>query len=336
MKIILLDGHSFCYRAFYAIRELRNSKGEPTNAVYGFITMLEKLLKEIEPEGVAVTFDMKGPTFRHKLYENYKIQRPPMPEDLIVQIPLIKKVVEAMNIPIYQKEGFEADDVMATLAKKLEAEGHEVFIVTGDKDALQLVSAKVKVLNPQKDNFIYDEKAVKARFGVEPKRVVEIMALMGDASDNIPGVPGIGDKTASKLIVEYGTLEGVLKNIPNIQGDRLRENLEKYKDQARLSKELATIDPKVPIEIDWNGLKRREPDADELATIYQALEFRTLLKNLPVNEEKNADDPTLHYFLIEDEPSFLQLKEKLSHRKLWAFDFETTGTEPLTAWPIGI
>src|SRR3989338_5548546 len=144
MKFLLVDGNSFCYRAFYAIRELRSSKGEPTNAIYGFITMLEKILKDVDPDGVAVAFDMKGPTFRHARYDQYKIQRAPMPEDLVLQMPLIKEVVQAMNIALYEKEGFEADDVIATLCRELEKKGHEVFIVTGDKDMLQLVNKKTK------------------------------------------------------------------------------------------------------------------------------------------------------------------------------------------------
>jgi len=336
MKFILLDGNSFCYRAFYAIRDLKTSKGEPTNAVYGFITMLEKMLKDLSPDGVAATFDLKGPTFRHKRYKDYKIQRPPMPDDLVSQIPIIKEVVRAYNIPVFEKEGYEADDVIATLAKKLEKNGHEVLIATADKDILQLVNKKIKVVNPQKDNFIYDEAAVKARFGVEPKRVVEIMALMGDASDNIPGVPGIGDKTASKLIVEFGTLEGVLKNIDKIKGEKLKENLSKYEDQARLSRELAEIDSDVPLDIDLDTLKHREPDLEKLTALYQRLEFRSLLKNLPVDETKNSDDKSLKYHLIQDKKDFEKLKAALTKEKEWAFDFETTGTDPLRAEPVGI
>jgi DNA polymerase-1 len=336
MKIILLDGHSFCYRAFYAVRDLRNSKGEPTGAVFGFVTMLEKLLKEVEPDGVALTFDMRGPTFRHKRFEEYKIQRSPMPEDLVVQIPVIKEVVEAFNIPIYQKEGYEADDIMATIAKKLEKAGHEVYIVTGDKDALQLVTKKIKVLNPQKENFIYDEAAVKERFGVGPDRVVEIMALMGDASDNIPGVPGVGEKTAGKLILEFGSVEGVLKHLSQIKGDKLKENLERYKDQARLSHELARIDQEVPLEVDFDKLKKQPPDLEKLASLYKRLEFKTFLKHLPGAETKNADDQTLDYHLVRDEAGFEKLKGQLSKKKEWAFDFETTDTNPLVAEPIGI
>ena len=336
MKFVLLDGNSFCYRAFYAIQSLRNSKGQPTNAVYGFITMFEKLLKEVDPDGVAVTFDLKGPTFRHKAFEDYKIHRAPMPDDLVSQMPIIKEVVRALNIPIYEKEGYEADDVMATLAKKLKSLGHEVYIVTADKDALQLVDKKIKVLNPQKENFIYDEAEVKKRFGVEPKRVVEIMALMGDASDNIPGVPGIGDKTASKLIVEFGTLEEVLKNISKIKGDKIKENLSRHKEQARLSRRLAEIDQNVPLDFNLEKMKRAEPDAEKLAELYQALEFKSLLKNLTVPEEKNADDPGLHYSLVQDWPDLEKLKKRLSGEKEWAFDFETTGTDPLLAEPIGV
>ncbi|MBI2095346.1 MAG: DNA polymerase I [Candidatus Omnitrophica bacterium] len=336
MKYILVDGNSFCYRAFYAIRELRNSRGEPTNAVYGFVTMLEKLLKETAPDGAAVTFDLKGPTFRHKRYEAYKIQRPPMPEDLVRQIPVIKEAVRAFRIPIFEKEGYEADDVIATISRVLEKKGHEVFIVTGDKDALQLVSDKIKVLNPQKENFIYDEAAVRARYGVGPSGVVEIMALMGDASDNIPGVQGVGEKTAVKLIAEFGTLENVLKNIPAIKGDRLRENLETHREDARLSRELATVDCKVPIEVDEAALKLRGPDTEKLAGLYKTLEFRSLLKGIPGAEEKNADDKRLQYTLIQDRPSFEALKEKLSRAGEWALDFETTGTDPLEAEPVGI
>lgn len=336
MKFILIDGNSFCYRAFYAIRELRNSKGEPTNAVYGFITMLEKLVKAVRPDGVIVTFDMKGPTFRHTKYGEYKAQRAPMPEDLVLQMPVIKSVVEAMNIPVFEKQGFEADDVMATLAARLSKKSHDVFIVTGDKDALQLVDKKVKVLNPQKDNFIYDEAAVKQRFGVEPARVVEIMALMGDASDNIPGVPGVGEKTAMKLIEEFGTLEGVLKNLSKVKGEKLKESLDKFRDQARLSRELAEIHREVPLDIDPEKLECREPDIEKLSALYERLEFRSLLKALPGHSPKNADDSELDYHLVKTEKEFEVLKKELAKKKAWALDFETTGVDALTARPIGL
>ncbi len=336
MKFLILDGNSFCYRAFYAIRELRNSKGFPTNAVYGFITMTEKLLKDLKPDAVALTFDMKGPTFRHKQYADYKVQRKPMPDELILQMPVIKEAVAAFNIPIYQLQGFEADDLMATLAKKLTAAGHDVFLSTADKDALQLVTKKVKVVNPLKDNVVYDEAAVQDRFGVEPGRVVEIMALMGDASDNIPGVAGVGEVTAMKLIAEFGTLEKLYKDLSKVKGDKLRANLESQKEQAFLSRELATIDHDAPIEIDIDAMKRREPDTEKLAALYREMEFRTLLKNLPHAEEKNAADTTLDYTLITQKEDFGELVKQLSKKREWAFDFETTGVDAMTARPVGI
>ena len=336
MKFILLDGNSFCYRAFYAIRELRTSKGEPTNAVYGVITMLEKLLKELDPDGVAVAFDVKGPTFRHKRYEEYKIQRKPMPDELVSQMPLVKEVLAAMNVPIYEKQGYEADDVIATVAKKLKGAGHEVFIATGDKDMLQLVDKRTRVVNPQKENFVYDEAQVKKRFGVGPDRVVEVMALMGDASDNIPGVDGVGEVTAMKLIAEFGTLEGLYKHLDRVKSDRLRENLTASKDIAFLSRELATIDSEVPLEVRADDLVRREPDQERLVGLYRRFEFRTLLKHLPAAEEKNADDPELAYRLITDRDAFKELAGALAKKKEWAFDFETTDTNPLVARPVGI
>ncbi len=336
MKFILLDGNSFCYRAFYAIRDLRNSKGEPTNAIYGFITMLEKILKDVEPDGVAVTFDMKGPTFRHKQYDQYKIQRAPMPPELVTQMPLIKDVVRAMNVPIFEQEGFEADDMIGSLCRELSKKGHEVFIVTGDKDMLQLVTKKVKVLNPQKENIIYDEAHVKQRFGVGPEKVVDIMALMGDASDNIPGVEGIGEKTAVKLIGEFGSLEGVLKNVAKVKGDKLKENLVKFEKEARLSRELATIKDDVPLDLDIELLKRQEPDVEKLGALYQRFEFRTLMKNMPSAETKHADDKELHYTLIENEAGLEKLRKQLAKEDKWAFDFETTSVNPILCEPVGI
>ncbi len=336
MKFILLDGNSFCYRAFYAIRELRSTKGEPTNAIYGFITMLEKIVKDVQPDGLAVAFDLKGPTFRHKQYDQYKIQRAPMPEDLVFQMPLIKEVIRAMRIAIFEKEGFEADDMIGTLSRELAKKGHEVFIVTGDKDMLQLVTKKIKVLNPQKENIIYDEAHVKQRFGVGPEKVVEIMALMGDTSDNIPGVEGIGEKTAVKLIGEFGSLEGVLKNVAKVKGDKLKENLVKFEKEARLSRELATIKEDVPLDLDVEKLKCCDPDTEKLGALYQRFEFRTLMKNMPNTEPKHKDDTELRYTLVDDEAEFEKLRKKLAKEPMWAFDFETTDVNPILAEPVGI
>ncbi len=346
MKYILLDGNSFCYRAFYAIRDLRTSKGEPTNAIYGVIVMLEKIVKHIKPDGVAVTFDLKGPTHRHEKFDQYKIHRAPMPGDLVSQMPKIKEVIEAMNIPIFEKEGYEADDIIATLATHLEKKGHEVFIVTGDKDMMQLVTKKVKVVNPQKDNLVYDAAEVTKKFGVGPDKVVEILALMGDASDNIPGVPGIGEKTATTLVTEFGSVENLLKNLnkfdalskryPRVFTDKLKENLQKHKEDAVLSKDLATVMRDVPIDFDVEGMRIQEPNQKKLTDLYQQYEFRTLLRHVPSTEPKNADDKELSYHLITSKDGFEALKKKLSSHKKWAFDFETTDVNPMIAKPVGV
>ncbi len=336
MKFILLDGNSFCYRAFYAVRDLRTAKGEPTNAVYGFITMLEKVLKDVEPDGVAVTFDMKGPTFRHEKYDKYKIQRAPMPDDLVSQMPLIKEVIRAMKICIFEKEGFEADDLMATVAKKLEKGGHQTFLVTGDKDMLQLVNKKTKVLNPQKENLIYDEAKVKERFGVGPDRVPDFMALMGDASDNIPGVMGIGEVTAKKLMIEFGSLDAIYKALPKVKPDGVRQKLETGKEQAYLSRELATIVDDVPVELDLEKLKCCDPDKKKLGALYERLEFRSMMKALGHEEKKHDDDSSLRYTLIETKKDFEALKARLSKQKRFSLDFETTGVDAMTAEPVGM
>jgi len=200
-KLFLVDGNSFCYRAFYAIPPLTNAKGEPTNAIYGFVTMMRKLVEGQKPDYLAVCFDRKEPTFRHEKYKDYKIHRKPMPEELVKQIEPIKEFCRLSNWALFEKAGYEADDVIGTLAERGEREGCQVFIVTGDKDAFQLVNERVKIFQPHKDDLVYDTEKVKERFsGLGPDKVVDILALMGDASDNIPGVAGIGEKTAIKLI----------------------------------------------------------------------------------------------------------------------------------------
>ncbi|MCX5687132.1 MAG: DNA polymerase I, partial [Candidatus Omnitrophica bacterium] len=200
-KLFLIDGNSYCYRAFYAIRELRNSKGKPTNAVYGFILMLKKLLEKEKPAYIAVAFDMKGPTFRHEQFEDYKAHRKPMPDDLVSQMGLIKETIAAYNISIFEKQGFEADDILATIAKKVSEQGIDVYIVTGDKDMLQIVDKNIMVYSTNKEDLIYDSEKVRERFsGLGPENITDFIALSGDATDNIPGVRGIGEKTAIELI----------------------------------------------------------------------------------------------------------------------------------------
>ena len=330
-KLFLIDGNSFCYRAFYAIRALTNSKGQPTNAIYGFVTMLNKIVKENKPDMLAVAFDMKGPTFRHKKYEDYKIQRKPMPDDLVGQMPHIKKMVSAYNIPVFELEGYEADDVLATIAKKAEAKGIDTFIVTGDKDALQIVDSHIKVYSTHKEGLVYDADKVKEEYGVEPQRMIDIMSLMGDAIDNIPGVKGIGEKTAVELITQFGSLDELYKNIDKVKGDARKKMLTENKDMAYLSRELAVLDENVPIRLDFNELEIKEPDQARLFEMFKEFEFKSLLKDVtPRGTLKSV------YKLIEDDKTFDKLVKDLGALKEFAFDFETTSEDPMLADPVGV
>jgi DNA polymerase-1 len=330
-RLFLIDGNSFCYRAFYAIRPLSNSKGQSTNAVYGFVTMLNKLIKDNTPDMLAVAFDLKGPTFRHKKYEEYKIHRKPMPDELVGQMPIIKKVVAGYNIPIYEMEGYEADDLLATLAKKAESHGMETYIVTGDKDALQLVNDHIKICNPQKDNQIIDEAKVRETFGVGPDRIPDIMALMGDATDNIPGVPGIGEKTAVELVKEFGSLDNLLKNIDKVKGESKKKTLRENEKLAILSRELAVVDVHVPINMDFKELELKAPDQSKLLELFKELEFKSMIKEFtPKGELKST------YELIDTEKKLAKLVRELKELREFAFDFETTSVTAMLAELVGV
>ncbi|MDD5310737.1 MAG: DNA polymerase I [Candidatus Omnitrophica bacterium] len=331
-RLFLIDGNSFCYRAFYAIRSLTNSKGQPTNAIYGFITMIKKLIEDEKPGYLAIAFDLKGPTFRHKKFEEYKIHRKPMPDELVDQMPLIKEVVRGYNIPLFEMQGYEADDVLATLAVKAAEKGYEVYIVTGDKDMLQLVGPRIKVYNVHKEGLIYDKDKVKERYGVPPEGIVDLIALMGDSSDNIPGVTGIGEVTAKKLMEDFGSLDKVLSAGDRIKSESLRKKLVEYRDQAILSKELATVDRDVPVKIDFDELKVKVPDNARLYELFNELEFKRLLKDL----SGPGKQLTGKYRLIEDKGALDGLVKKLAGQKEFALDFETTGTDPLSCEPVGI
>jgi DNA polymerase-1 len=329
-KLFLIDGNSFCYRAFYAIRSLVNSKGQPTNAVYGFITMLQKLVKENQPDMLAVAFDLKGPTFRHEKFDDYKAHRKPMPDDLVTQIPYIKKVVEAYNIPIFELQGYEADDVLATLAKRAETKGMDTFIVTGDKDALQLVNDNIKVFNTHKE-VVFDASKVKEAFGVGPERMTDIMALMGDATDNIPGITGIGEKTAIELISEFGSLDSLYENLDKIKSESRKKLLSENERSARLSKELAVLDTNVPIDIDFNDLRLKDPDDSKLLELFRELEFKTLVRDVTPKGTLKSE-----YELISDEKRLAWLVKELESLKEFAFDFETTHEDPMQAKLAGV
>ena len=291
-RFYLIDGNSYIYRAFFAIPHLSNSKGIPTNAVYGFTNMLMKVIKEEAPDYLAIAFDSKGPTRRHIEYEDYKAHRPAMPDPLARQIPYIHRMVEAFNIPVLIMEGVEADDIIGTIAKKAEKDGLEVIIITGDKDIFQIISPHIRIYDTLKNKY-FGVDDVKERFGTEPERVVEVMGLMGDSSDNIPGVPGIGEKTAKALIEEYGTIENLLANVERITKPKLKQNLKENAELARLSRSLATIQTDIPIETEYNDLSRPEPDNERLLPLLKELEFSSMLKmaapEVAVKEHKVAD-----------------------------------------------
>ncbi len=275
-KFYLIDGHAQIFQSFYAIPNLSSPDGLPINAVYGFTAMLRRLLNKQSPYYLAVAFDTKGPTFRHEQYEKYKANRKPMPEELRPQIPLIAKIVEAFNIPIYLLEGFEADDIIGTIASILSAKKIETIIVTKDKDMEQLIDPNVKLLDLKK-NFILDEEALKIKRGVKASQIVDLLAMVGDTSDNVPGVPGIGPKTATKLINEWGSLEGVLGNVDKLSSKKIKENLKQFVDQARLSKELVTINKNVPIDFKLEDCLVNGINNEESNLLFEEFGFKSFI-----------------------------------------------------------
>ena len=290
-RLYLIDGYSNIFRAFYAIRELSNSKGFPTNAIYGFHSMLRKLLREEEPDLIGVAWDVSEPTVRTDKFKDYKANRSPTPEDLKVQLPYIRKLLEALRIPILELVAYEADDVLGTLAKKAAAAGFEVTLVSADKDLLQLVDDHVSMYHTGREKT-YDPAMVEADLGVPPNRVIDIMALKGDAVDNIPGVPGIGEKGALQLIREFGDLETLLDRADEVARKSYRTGLTEHRDKAELSKELVTIHTDLPVEFDEQALRLSAPDRDALRELYRELEFHSLLEELgadPAGAESAAE-----------------------------------------------
>jgi len=329
-RLLLIDGSSYIFRAFYAIGHLSNSKGLPTNAIYGFTQMLLKVLKENRPDYLIVALDSKAPTFRSEVYKEYKANRPAMPEGLTPQIPYIKRIMQAYRIATLEIDGYEADDIIGTVAKGVESEV-DVVIITGDKDILQLVNDRVEVYDTMKEKRFRMEEVIR-RFGVRPEQVVEVMGLAGDAIDNIPGVPGIGEKTAIELIKAFGSIENLLAHLEQVPKKKLRENLETYGEQARLSRQLATIHTNVPIDYPLKESVISLPDLQSLREIFKELEFNKLLKELP---EGKADHPR-DYRLIIGQNEFLSLVEDLRKAKRFAIDLETTSPYPMWADLVGM
>lgn len=303
-KIVLIDGHSILNRAFYGIPDLTNSEGLHTNAVYGFLNIMFKILDEEKPQYLTVTFDVHAPTFRHEMYPEYKGTRKPMAEELRQQVPVIKEVLEAMNIEIIEKAGLEADDLLGTISCICEQKGLDVSIISGDRDTLQLATEHVKIRIPKtkqgrtevEDYYAAD---VKEKYSVTPKEFIDVKALMGDASDNIPGVPGVGEKTATKIIVDYGTLENAYAHAAELKPPRASKNLQEYWDQACLSKTLATIDTGADISFDLEAARHGNPYTKEAHEYFKRLQFKNMLSRFDVETEGNK---------IED--SFREITDK--------------------------
>jgi len=339
--LILVDGSSYLYRAFFALPPLTTAKGQPTGAVYGVANMLRRLLKDYQPELMAVVFDAKGKTFRDELFEEYKSHRPPMPDDMRSQIEPLHQLVEAMGLPMLIIDGVEADDVIGTLAKQATEHGLETVISTGDKDMAQLVDGKVTLINTM-TNTRLDRAGVEEKFGIPPERIIDYLALVGDTSDNIPGVPKVGPKTAVKWLKEHGSLDGIIANAEAIKGkvgESLRDNLE----QLKLSRQLATIKCDVALERTPEQLKLQAPDTETLRHLYTELEFKTWLRQLDEAAPEAAAESEATPAAVEtDYQTILEQKQldqwlnKLNQAGLFAFDTETTALDYMTAEIVGV
>ena len=329
-RLYLIDGSSYIYRAYFAIRHLSNSKGFATNAVFGFINMLLKVVREHAPDHLAVIFDAKGPTFRKEIYPEYKANRSAMPEDLVPQIPYIKEVVRAFNMPAIEKAGYEADDIIATLAKKFAAEGLEITVVTGDKDLMQIVSERIRLLDTMKDKISGLEE-VAERFGGAPDKVIEVQALAGDSSDNIPGVPGIGEKTAVKLIREFGTVENLLERCDEVKG-KMGEKLREFAEQARLSKRLVTLVDDLPLNLDYANFALSEPNREALTALFKELEFHKLVQEFSTETRAGGEG----YRGVLDEAELTGMVAELRRAGRFAFDTETTSLDATRADLVGL
>jgi DNA polymerase-1 len=332
--LVLVDGSSFLFRAYHALPPLTNSKGDPTGAIYGVANMLRKLLKAYPTPYFAVVFDAPGKTFREVWFEAYKAQRPPMPEDLKVQLKPLRELIEVLGIPVIVQEGVEADDVIATLAKKAKALGFSVVVATSDKDLAQLVDDHL-ILDDTLSATRLDSLGVKEKFGVPPEKMVDYLALVGDASDNIPGIPGVGPRTAAKWLNEYGSLEAIIAHAGEIKG-KAGENLRAHLTQLALARQLASVHSDVELAITIEDLKRRPPDDAKLTELLKRLEFTSWLRQLEQSTTLNKPHNPGNYHAVLTEADLREWLEKLRQAPLFAFDTETTDLNYLDARLVGI
>jgi DNA polymerase-1 len=360
-KLVLIDGHALAYRAYFALPPtLSTSKGELTNAVFGFTSMLLNVLRDEKPDYIAVAFDV-GKTFRHEKYKEYKAHRAKMPDEMRTQMARIRDILHALGIPIIEVEGYEADDVLGTLAQKAEKEGVEILIVTGDTDTFQLIDDHTRVLTSRRafsDTIVYDLEGIENRYGLKPQQLIDYKALIGDTSDNIPGVRGIGEKTATKLLQQYGSVEEIYAHLDEVESSRFRKALEEGRESAFLSKLLAAIVTDMPIELDLEACRAAEFDRDKVMELFRELEFRSLVNRLPfearpeterrgppqqlamfeeveeIKEEEKA--PPANYQVVGDEEALGKLVAKLSKAAAITLDVETTSTDAMVADLVGI
>lgn len=355
---VIIDAMALAYKAYFAFisRPLSTKKGEPTSAVYGFLTQLLKVLEDHKPDYIAIAFDSKEKTFRHEKYEAYKSSREEMPEDMIPQIERIKQIIEALKMPVYILPGFEADDIIGTAVKKAEKLGFECLAITPDKDYFQLITDKVKIVRPGKSTdevVIYDKQKVIDELGFEPKYMVDYLALVGDSSDDIPGVAGIGPKTAVPLIQQFGTIENIYKNLYKIEKESIRKKLEANRENAFLSKELATIHTEVPLQFNFEDAKFEKPDFEKLREIFLELEFKSLYSKLlniygnsdvinskiedeEIKETKSFRKDDVEYKLISNSKELDDFIKELKKSKQFVFDTETDGLKPFEIKVAGI
>ncbi|MBN1176576.1 MAG: DNA polymerase I [Dehalococcoidales bacterium] len=354
--LVLFDGNAIVHRAYHAFGATRyrqekpltvSKTGEVVSAVFGFASMLLKVINDLKPTHCAVAFDKAAPTFRHELFDDYKAQRPPMPDELAGQLGRVRELVEAFDIPIFEVDRYEADDVIGTLSGQAAKRGVDTVIVTGDADTMQLVSPHVKVLYPRagrtfSDTTLFDPPAVREKYGVPPERIADLKALMGDSSDNIPGVPGIGQKTAVKLIQQFGSLDDIYKRLDDVTPPKTQALLRDNEDKARQSKELATIVMQTPVTLDLEKCSVARYDRRHAADLFRELEFYSLLTKLPGGEGEGesvkveASPASGDYQVVASSKDLDDLAGKLSSAKSFAFDTETTGLNPMTAGLVGI
>lgn len=331
-RFFIIDGHSHCYQAYYAITaKLTTPDRKPVNAVYGFTRILQKLLREHRPEYIVAVFDTKWITHRHMSYREYKANRKPTPDELQIQIPLIYQIIRAYHIPIYAAKGYEADDIISSLVQKLSDKPVEIVIVTSDKDMEQLLSPQVRIFNIKK-NIMIDQEVLLKEKGIRPDQVVDVLALSGDAVDNVPGVPGIGNKTALELIQKWGSLESILANVDHISGKKRQENLRLFTDQARLSQNLLRLHSNIPLQIDMDTCKFHNIENTKLKKLFRKFGFNSLLTDMVAT----AKTEETHYKLINTPERFDEFFDQLTKQRIFAVDLETTNINPLKAHIVGI